>query len=70
MKKLIRYFLGTTLALTISACSEDFLEYIPEDQPTVSAWYNNEAEIRNPPHPYTDAYGGVLTTSSPGLPAT
>ena len=46
MKKLIRYFLGTTLALTISACSEDFLEYIPEDQPTVSAWYNNEAEIR------------------------
>jgi starch-binding outer membrane protein, SusD/RagB family len=46
MKKVIRYFLGTALAFTISACSEDFLEYIPEDQPTVGAWYNNEAEIR------------------------
>lgn len=46
MRKYIKYFIVTVLALSFSACSEDFLEFIPEDQATVNAWYRNQAEIR------------------------
>lgn len=46
MKKYTKYFLTTVLLVVFSACSEDFLEYVPEDRPTVNSWYRNEGEIR------------------------
>jgi hypothetical protein len=45
MKKSIIYFL-VTIAFSLGSCQEEFLEYIPEDQPTVNAWYHNAEEIR------------------------
>lgn len=46
MKRYIKYFLITVLTVSFSACKEEFLEFVPEDQATVDAWYRNENEIR------------------------
>ncbi|MBX2944846.1 MAG: RagB/SusD family nutrient uptake outer membrane protein [Cyclobacteriaceae bacterium] len=46
MKKYTKYFISVVLLITFSACTEDFLEYVPEDRPTVNSWYRNKAEIR------------------------
>ncbi len=45
MKRNIKYLL-TVLTILLSACQEEFLEFVPEDQATVNAWYRNPAEIR------------------------
>lgn len=46
MKKYTKYFFATALAIFMGACSEDFLEFVPEDQATVGGWYRSEGEIR------------------------
>jgi hypothetical protein len=46
MKKYTKYFFATALTIFLSACSEDFLEFVPEDQATVNGWYRSEGEIR------------------------
>ncbi|HCX20540.1 MAG: RagB/SusD family nutrient uptake outer membrane protein [Flammeovirgaceae bacterium] len=46
MKRYINYMLVTVLVFLSSACADDFLEFIPEDQATVDAWYRNREEIR------------------------
>ncbi len=43
MKTIFKYFLIITLS---SACSDEFLEIIPEDNPTVESFYQNEDQIR------------------------
>src|SRR6188768_857361 len=45
MKKNIKYLLAV-LAFSFSACQDDFLEFVPEDQATVDGWYRTESEIR------------------------
>lgn len=47
MKRMIKYILTLSLAFLIGACSEDFLNYVPEDQATVGSWYRNADEIRS-----------------------
>lgn len=46
MKEYIKYFLIIALVFTFSACNDEFLEFIPEDQATVDAWYRDAAEVR------------------------
>lgn len=46
MKKYTKYFLTAVLLTAFSSCKEDFLEYVPEDRPTVNSWYRNKSEIR------------------------
>ncbi len=46
MKKYIKHIAATVLIAILSSCSTDFLEYVPEDRPTVNSWYRNEGEIR------------------------
>lgn len=46
MKKCIKYYIITALLFFFSACQEEFLEYVPENQATVNAWYRNADEIR------------------------
>ena len=46
MKSYTRYFLFTVLAVVLSACKDEFLEYVPQDQATVDGWYRNDKEIR------------------------
>ncbi|MEQ8471775.1 MAG: RagB/SusD family nutrient uptake outer membrane protein [Marinoscillum sp.] len=38
-------FLSLVMFLT-SACGDEFLEFVPEDQSTVASWYKNSNEIR------------------------
>lgn len=45
MKKIYKYILMTVLAFGYSSCSDEFLEFVPEDQATVNSWYRNEEEI-------------------------
>ncbi|MBX2963349.1 MAG: RagB/SusD family nutrient uptake outer membrane protein [Cyclobacteriaceae bacterium] len=46
MRKYIKHISATILIAVLSSCSPDFLEYVPEDRPTVNSWYRNESEIR------------------------
>jgi hypothetical protein len=46
MKSYTKYFLISVLAVLFSACKDEFLEYVPQDQATVDGWYRNEKEIR------------------------
>ncbi|MFY0628518.1 MAG: RagB/SusD family nutrient uptake outer membrane protein [Reichenbachiella sp.] len=46
MKNISKYILTTALIFIFSACKEDFLEFVPEDEPSVGAWYNDEAQIK------------------------
>lgn len=46
MKKYIKFYLTVVLLVVLSSCKEDFLEYVPEDRPTVNSWYRNRSEIR------------------------
>lgn len=46
MKKYIKHILVTMLVILSAGCSEDFLEYVPEDKATVASWYHNATEIR------------------------
>ncbi len=46
MKKIYKYFMVTALTFSSIACSDQFLEYVPQDQATVGAWYRNATEIR------------------------
>lgn len=46
MKRYIKYILVTVLAFSFSACSDEFLTFVPEDQATVGAWYRSPQEIR------------------------
>lgn len=44
-----QYIYNITLCLLMflaSACGDDFLEYVPQDQSTVAGWYRNADEIR------------------------
>lgn len=67
MKKYIKYFLSLTLVFLLNACSDDFLDYVPEDQSTVGAWYRDQTEIRQataslygaPWFSYNDVFGWV-----------
>ncbi len=47
MKKYIKIILLVALILPFTACKEEFLEFAPEDSPSVDGWYRNEAEIRS-----------------------
>lgn len=46
MKRYIKYLIAATLTISLSACKDEFLEFVPEDQATVDGWYRNEKEIR------------------------
>lgn len=46
MKRYIKYFLATALTVSLSACKDEFLEFVPQDQSTVDGWYRNDKEIR------------------------
>jgi starch-binding outer membrane protein, SusD/RagB family len=46
MRRYSKYILMLALTFSFSACKEDFLEFIPEDQATVNAWYRNAEEVR------------------------
>ncbi|MBX2894215.1 MAG: RagB/SusD family nutrient uptake outer membrane protein [Cyclobacteriaceae bacterium] len=46
MKKYFKYCSITTLTIIMVACSNDFLEFVPEDQATVNGWYRTPGEIR------------------------
>lgn len=46
MKRYIKYFLLTAVTLSLGACKDEFLEYVPLDQATVDGWYRNDREIR------------------------
>lgn len=59
MKRYIKYFLMTALAFSFSACKEGFLEFVPQDQATVSGWYRNVDEIRQQT---ASLYGRVFWT--------
>ncbi|GHA78500.1 RagB/SusD family nutrient uptake outer membrane protein [Pontibacter akesuensis] len=47
MNKKYIYMLACTLMLSGTACEKEFLEILPEDQPTADAYYNTESEIRS-----------------------
>ncbi len=46
MNRYKKYILAIALIFMFSACSEEFLDYIPEDQATVGSWYRDADEIR------------------------
>ncbi len=46
MKRYINYYLAIVLTFSFSNCSDDFLNFVPEDQATVGTWYRNAQEIR------------------------
>jgi hypothetical protein len=46
MKRYIKYFLTIVLAFSLNACSDEFLDFVPQDQATVGSWYRNADEIR------------------------
>lgn len=46
MKSYNKYFLVVVLVFVFSACKEEFLDFVPEDQATVDSWYRNAKEIR------------------------
>jgi len=46
MKRIMKYIFLTAIITLMSACSEAFLEYVPQDQATVAGWYRNAGEIR------------------------
>lgn len=46
MKKHLKYFFATALTISLVSCSENYLEFVPEDAATVNSWYRSEAEIR------------------------
>lgn len=68
MKKILKYIVVTALVLGFSACSDEFLEFVPEDQATVNAWYRDAGEIRQatatlygrPWWNYTDVFQWVV----------
>ncbi|TRX50027.1 RagB/SusD family nutrient uptake outer membrane protein [Fulvivirga sp. M361] len=46
MRQYIRIILTVFLAIQLTSCGEEFLDFVPEDQPTVDGWYNDADEIR------------------------
>lgn len=46
MKNKLIYILTCLLIFSTTACKEEFLEVLPDDEPTVGAFYNNQAEIK------------------------
>lgn len=46
MKRYIKYFLTIVLAFSLNACSDEFLDFVPQDQATIGSWYRNADEIR------------------------
>lgn len=46
MKRYIQHFLAAVTLVVLAGCSQDFLEYVPEDQATVASWYRDASEIR------------------------
>lgn len=46
MKNKFIYMLAGLLTFSTTACKEEFLEILPDDQPTVDAFYNTPAEIK------------------------
>ena len=46
MKKYLKYSVLSVVFLSMTACQEEFLEFVPEDQSTVGGWYRNADEIR------------------------
>lgn len=47
MKNKFIYTVMCALLFSTSACDKEFLEVVPEDQPTVDGFYNSAAEIRS-----------------------
>lgn len=45
MKNHIKISFLSALIMMFSACNEEFLEFVPEDQATVGSWYRNASEI-------------------------
>ena len=46
MKNNIKYFLTILLAFSLNGCSDEFLDFVPEDQATVGSWYRTAEEVR------------------------
>ncbi len=46
MKKKVKYILFLALVLMMGACSEDFLDLVPQDRQTIDNFYRNTEEIR------------------------
>lgn len=46
MKRYIKYFLVVVLTFSLNSCSDEFLDFVPQDQATVGSWYRNADEIR------------------------
>lgn len=46
MRRYIKIILVVVLSIQFTACQEDFLEFVPQDQATVDGWYRNATEIR------------------------
>jgi len=59
MKRYIKIYLATALTFVFSACSDSFLEFVPQDQATVAGWYRNQGEIRQAT---ASLYGSVWFT--------
>jgi SusD family. len=74
MKRYIKHILATVLIFSMSACSEDFLEFAPQDQAAVNNWYRTRGEIRQataslygrPWWGYTDVFQWVAGDLLPG----
>lgn len=46
MKRTIKYFLASALVFVMSACGDEFLEVLPEDNPVLDGFYQNKEQIR------------------------
>lgn len=46
MKQYIKITLAVLFSFQLLSCQEEFLEFVPEDQPTVDAWYKSAGEIK------------------------
>ena len=46
MKRYFKYLAMTALMFSFTACSDEFLEFVPLDRSTVGAWYQDETQIR------------------------
>lgn len=74
MKRYIKQIIATVVLFSLSACADDFLEYAPENQATVTNWYRNESEIKQataslygrPWWSFTDVFQWVAGDLLPG----
>ncbi|MEP0367410.1 MAG: RagB/SusD family nutrient uptake outer membrane protein [Cyclobacteriaceae bacterium] len=46
MKNYLKIILAVLLTIQLTSCEDEFLEFVPQDQATVDAWYRSSDEIR------------------------